>query len=373
VKLIVNLKLKPLVEQIVALQDTLYFANEAANWISQQAFEFKIFKQFDLHKMVYKSVREIFPLSAQMVVRAIAKVADSYKAKTTKRITFKMFGSIAYDDRIISFKENNLVSIWTTRGRINIPYVMGEHQRELFKFRKGEIDLVRRKGIYYLNCVCDVPEDSPLIPDDILGVDFGVVNIATTSDDQTFSGKDVEASRQKYFYHRQLLQRKASKQSQSGNRPRNVRNLLKRLSGREKDFRKHTNHVISKKLVETAKDTNRAIALEELKGIKNGIKKRAKISGWSFYELRNFIEYKAKLKGVPVYFVDPKYTSQTCSKCGHCEKANRKSQSEFVCVQCSHSLNADFNASLNIRSRAIVTLPQKSENIDFQKSVQVQV
>ncbi len=368
-KLIVNIKLKPLEMQSDALLDTLRETNKACNWISQKAFENKIYGQFYLHKIVYKSAREIFSLSAQIVVRAIAKVADSYKIQKERQTTFKPVGSIAYDDRIISFKKDDFVSIWTTKGRLSIPFVMGEHQRMLFQYRKGEVDLIYRKGNFYLNCVCDVPEESPIIPVDVLGVDFGIVNIAVTSDGQPFSGQDVEAVRLKNFDQRQLLQHKSSKQTQSGKRPRHIHELLKRLAGREKNFRKHENHVISKNLVNCAKDTNRGIAIENLKGIKSRIgnrfrkSQRAKISGWSFFQLREFITYKAKLNGVDIITVDPKYTSQTCNKCKHCEKANRKSQAEFECVQCLHKDLADFNAAKNIRDIGLVNIRQSSESI----------
>ncbi len=366
-KLIVNLKLQTLESQHSALLETLKEANKACNWISQKAFQEKIFKQFDLHKECYYSVKESFNLSAQMIVRAIAKTVDAYKIDKKAQRKFKELGSIAYDDRIITFKANNQVSIWTIGGRLNIPFVCGEHQQKLLQFRKGEVDLIYRKGNFYLNAVCDVPEESPLIPDDIIGVDFGVVSIAVTSDNETFSGKEVERVRQKYFYQKQTLQNKASKQSQSGKRPRNIHKLLKRVSGREQNFRKLTNHEISKKLVLNAKDTNRAIAIEDISNIKKGLKtrfpkqNRAKISGWSFYQLRNFVEYKSKLNGTPIIFVNPAYTSQTCSNCGHCEKANRKSQSEFVCIQCDFHINSDFNASKNIRSRASIDTLQSSE------------
>lgn len=366
-KLIVNLKLETLESQHNALLETLKEANKACDWISQKAFQAQIFKQFDLHKECYYTVKESFNLSAQMIVRSIAKVVDAYKIDRRVQRKFKPLGSIAYDDRIISFKVNNQVSIWTVEGRLNIPFVCGEHQQKLLQYRKGEVDLIYRKGNFYLNAVCEVPEESPLIPDDIIGVDFGIINIATTSDNQTFSGAKVEQVRQNYCYQRQLLQHKASKQSQNKKRPRSIHNLLKRVSGREKDFRKLTNHEISKKLVLNAKDTNRAIAIEDISNIKKGLKQRfrkqtrAKISGWSFYDLRTKLEYKSKLHGVPVIAVNPAYTSQICSKCGHCEKANRKNQAEFVCVQCNHTENADFNASKNIRSRAFLNTLQSSE------------
>ena len=356
-----------------ALLETLKEANKACNWISEQAFENKTFSQFHLHKIVYKSAREQFNLSSQVVIRCIAKVSDSYKIQNKKQTTFKSLGSIAYDDRIISFKQSDIVSIWTVKGRLNIPFVMGDYQRNLFEHRKGEVDLIYRKGQFFLNCVCDVPEDSPLIPNDVLGVDFGVVNIATTSDGEPFSGNDIEAVRLKYSNQRQLLQHKATKQSQSGKRPRSIHKLLKRVGGREKNFRRQTNHIISKKLVETAKGTNRAIAVENLKGIRTRIGKRfrksqrAKISGWSFYQLREFVTYKAKLNGVQIIAVDPKYTSQTCNNCGHCEKANRKSQSEFECVQCFHKDLADINAAKNIRGIGLVNIRQESESVNLSK------
>ena len=374
-KLVVNLKLKTLDSQRDALLETMKEANEACNWISTEAFENKVFKQFNLHKITYHPVRQNFNLSSQVIVRAIAKVADAYKIDQKTERKFRELGAITYDNRIIRFKKNNIVSIWTVKGRIDIPFECGEHQQKLLPFLKGEVDLIYRKGQFFLNAVCDVPENSPIIPIDILGVDFGIANIATDSTGESFSGLCIESVRLKYANQRQLLQYKASKQSKSGKRPRNIHKLVRRISGREKYFRKITNHVISKKLVEKAKALNSGIALEDLKHIRKRIEKtvkreqRAKISGWSFFELRSFIEYKAKLQGVPVCFVDPKYTSQTCSNCGHCEKANRKNQAEFVCVQCKHNENADFNASKNIRSRAFVDTLQSSENIGLQNSI----
>ncbi|MDQ3179884.1 MAG: hypothetical protein M3Q33_05125, partial [Acidobacteriota bacterium] len=120
-KLIINIKLKPLESQHSALLATMKEANKACDWISKEAFENKIFKQFNLHKLTYHATRDLFNLSAQMLVRAIAKVADNYKIQTEKQTTFKPLGAIAYDDRIISFKKSDIVSFWTVEGRLNIP------------------------------------------------------------------------------------------------------------------------------------------------------------------------------------------------------------------------------------------------------------
>ena len=368
-KLVVNLKLKALPIQHDALLATMKQTNKACNWISEQAFQSKTYSQFYLHKIVYKSARELFNLSAQIVVRAIAKVSDSYKLQTKTRTTFKQTGSIAYDDRILTFKQNDIVSLWTVEGRMNVNFVCGEHQRKLLPFRKGEVDLIYRKGEFYLNAVCDVEEPEKLGFSDILGVDFGIENIITDSNGESVSGASVEQVRQKYFNLRQTLQQKASAQSRDGKRPRSIRRLNKRISKKERNFRRHTNHCISKQLVEKVKTQNNALALENLKGIRQRVEKRfrktqrAKVSGWSFFELRSFVEYKSRLNGVTVFYVDPRNSSRECSQCGYTDKDNRKSQSEFVCLNCSHSQNADFNAARNISGRAKCKLAQESERV----------
>ena len=84
---------------------------------------------------------------------------------------------------------------------------------------------------------------------------------------------------------------------------------------------------------------------------------RESLGKWAFYELASFLQYKAKLAGVPVFFVDPAYTSQRCSVCGYTNKENRKTQAEFVCLACGHSENADVNAAKNIAFRAAVNQP----------------
>jgi IS605 OrfB family transposase len=229
---------------------------------------------------------------------------------------------------------------------------MGEHQRKLFEFRKGEVDLMYRKGEFYLNAVCDVPEEKEFEPKDILGVDFGIVELVSDSDGEQFSGKQIEKVRQTFAHRRRNLQRKQTK---------SAKRKLKQLSGKQNRFQKNENHIISKRLVEKAKHTQRAISLEDLKEIRSRIRvrkaQRHRLNNWSFFDLRAKIEYKAKLSGVKVIAVSPKNTSRECSQCHFVSKSNRKSQSEFVCQQCGFADNADSNASRNIRERATVKLP----------------
>src|SRR5262249_3936827 len=155
-----------------------------------------------------------------------------------------------------------------------------------------------------------------------------------------YTGDVVERVRRRRHRSRRSYQRTGTKSA----KPR-----LKRLARREANYRRNENHRIAKELVRLAKDTGRGIGLEDLKHIRERTtvraKDRAKHSGWAFAQLQCFVCYKAKLAGVPVVFVDARNTSRTCSACGHCEKANRKSQAEFACVHCGFSDQADRNAT----------------------------
>src|SRR5439155_18037838 len=146
-------------------------------------------------------------------------------------------------------------------------------------------------------------------------------------------------------------------------RTRAATRKLHKLSGKQARFQRNTNHIISKRLVQKAKDTERGIALENLTGIRPRTTvshpQRSKHANWAFYQLRSFIQYKAAVAGVAIALVDPRNTSRQCSECGYIDKANRQSQSLFLCGQCQYSALADYNAALNLRlrARAAVILP----------------
>ena len=341
-KLALQIKFLPNDKQAKSLIETLKECNKVCNNISNIAWQNKVFNQFKLHHLVYHPIKSTFNLSAQALVRCISKVADAYKKDRKTKRTFKSLGAIAYDTRILSYNiEKQIISIWSVDGRLKIPFVC--HNPKYLPYIKGEADLVAKKGKFYLFQTVEVPEDDVKNVEEFIGVDFGIINLATTSDGNTFSGKQVDDARLKINIIKRALQKRKTK---------SAKRHLKKLSGRERKFKKDINHVISKQIVRLAEDTNRGIALENLKGFKVSVRKaqREQFGKWSFNELGNFIDYKARLKGIPIFFVDPKNTSRTCSRCGCVSKSNRKTQSKFVCVQCGFSLNADLNASKNIAS-----------------------
>ena len=359
-KLTAQAKLLPTDEQALALRDTLRIANEACNFVSGWAWENEVFGQWSLHRACYREVRERFGLSAQVTVRVIAKVADAYKLDRETRRTFKPTGSIAYDERILRWKlAQGVVSIWTVTGRQTIPFVCGDRQRGLLTTQQGETDLAFRDGCFYLFATCNVEAPEPEDTEDFLGVDLGIVNLATDSDGTRYSGGHVNGLRHRHRRLRKRLQQKRTK---------SARRLLKRRKRKEARFARDVNHCLSKRIVATAQDTRRGIALENLKHIRQRVTarkpQRATLHSWSFAQLGTFIQYKAERAAVPVVFVDPRNTSRTCPDCGHIAKANRKSQSVFSCVSCGFSSGlADHIAAVNIRNvarRGLVNGPHVS-------------
>ncbi len=349
-KLVVQTQLLPDSKLAAKLRTVVERFNAAANYVAGIAFEHRTANVYALRKLCYAEVRSRFGLSSQMAQLAIKAARDAYCRDRSIRPVFRKHAAVAYDQRIMSFKGIDRVSLLTLEGRVTIPFVLGKYQREGMMLRKGQSDLVRRKdGKWFLIVTVDVPEAAPIPVTDFIGVDLGIANIATDSDGERHSGKAIDEVRRKHNLQRKRLQRRGTK---------GARKKLKRVSRKESRFRRHENHRISKQIVEAARRTGRGIAVEDLKGIRERVTARGgdardRLSGWSFHQFSTFLAYKAQRAGVPVVQVDPRYTSQTCPECGHRERANRRSQSEFRCKACGHEQHADIVGARNIRNAAL--------------------
>lgn len=337
-KLTAQVKLLPTQEQKELLFDTLKEANAACDFISERAWSEKCFSRFKLHKRVYYTTKESFNLSSQMIIHCISKVADAYKLDKKKQRYFRKYGSISYDYHLLSYKEDR-VSIWTTGKRQKIPFVTGEHHAKLLKYRQGEANLAYINGKFYLFQACEIPEENEHEFENVLGVDLGITNIATDSTGEIHSGKSVNEYREKRRKATASLQSKGTK---------GAKKVLKKQSGKEKTTVKIINHTIAKHIVQKAKSEGMCISLENLKGIRERTNKRLRKSQrglhnrWSFFQLKQFVLYKAKLAGVPVFEINPAYTSKTCNKCKHIGK---RSGEKFRCTACGYSGHADVNAA----------------------------
>ncbi|WP_415950139.1 RNA-guided endonuclease InsQ/TnpB family protein [Streptomyces sp. KLOTTS4A1] len=370
-KLVVQVKLLPTPVQAAALEATLRACNEAATWASAIAFTKGVKRNFTLREHTYGEVRTRWGLGAQAAQHVIKKTCDAYatlkanlkagnlgkptsqryRRAVGKPIAFRPEGAQPYDDRMLSWQyAQRRISIWTVAGRVKDVAFTGspEQLATLALHRRGESDLVCRDGMWFLLATCEVPEAEPnTSPDGFLGIDLGIVNIATTSDGEIMAGRQLNRIRVRERTLRTKLQTK--------NTPSAKRRSKKR---RRKEARraKDINHKIAKHVVAEAERTGRGIALEDLTGIRERVRlrkpQRATLHSWSFHQLGQFIAYKARKAGVPVVYVDPAYTSRTCAECGHIDKANRVSQARFACRSCGFVDHADRNSSCNIRARA---------------------
>ncbi len=250
-----QVQLLPSPAQQAGLGQTLALANQAANLVSAIAWDRRVFRTYDLHRIAYGRVRAL-GLFAQPSVRVIKKVADAYALDHRTQRRFRSDAAQPYDDRCLSWQpDQGTVSIWTVAGRLKgVPFVAGDHQRKLLAHRKGESDLLCRDGKWYLYATCEVPEPSQTSPAGFVGVDLGIVNIATTSDGDRHAGKHLNRVRHRNQRLRGKLQKKGTK---------SAKRLLKRRRRKEARFAADTNHVISKRIVAEAKRTGRGVALED--------------------------------------------------------------------------------------------------------------
>jgi putative transposase len=348
------LKLAPSPEQAEALLATMRACNAAASRVAEVAFEYKTANKIRLQPAVYRELRDTFGLSSQMAVRAISKACEAYKRDKKIQPKFRELGAVAYDQRILSWKGRDRVSILTLTGRIIVPVVyQGRWLDTTGTTLRGAANLIFRDGKFYLAVIIDVPDPPQgTEPAEWLGVDLGIVNIATDSDGTTYSGKTVRAVR---YRHRQLRARLQAKGTKSAKR------LLAKRRRKETRFARDVNHVISKHIIGDAQGTGRGIKLEDLSGIRDRTTvnraRRADHASWSFFQLRAFIVYKGAIAGVPVVLVDPRNTSRECPGCGHIDKANRPSRDRFACKRCGLAGPADIIAARNISGRAAVMQP----------------
>jgi putative transposase len=341
--------------------------NQAASYCATVAWDQGVTNKNKLHHLVYAQSRITYGLGSQLACCARDKAAEAVRAvrtapqrrdPDTEQIipktcpTFRDDSSIRYDVRTYRLMRLDQVSLYTMTGRVIGQLELGDFQRRTLYDRSWKIggaELIRRGPIWYLHITQTKVDPAPDEPTGYLGVDLGLVNLATDSDGETYTGEHLERVRRRYAGRRRALQPLKTKSS---------KRHLKRLAGKQRRFQKDTNHHISKRLVATAKRAGRGIALEDLTGIQARVKvrgagQRARHSNWAFNQLRQFVSYKAQRAGVRVVAVDPRYTSQRCSACGHTERANRRSQAHFCCIVCQFASPADYNAAINIEWAAV--------------------
>jgi len=296
---------------------------DACNHISRVAWDTGTFNRVRLQTLVYQDVRATYGLMAQHTCQAVSIVAQTYRAdKDTKR-AFKPTMAVTLDTPRLYRITGNHVAITTLDGRSAVKLNIGGIQRAWLKGATAlkEADLVcDRKGRWRLMVSAVYADPPPMDTNGVIGVDLGRTDIAMTSDGDTFSGQQVTTVRDRYSRTRRMIQRHVSKGTRSSRR--RGRQTLAWLSGREHRFQAQVNHTISRRIVTWAVESERAIALEDLTGMRERTTRQARTkterrrsNSWAFHQLRLFLAYKCVGEGVPLVRVNPAYTSQICHCC----------------------------------------------------------
>lgn len=382
----IRIQLKTTAEQSQLLLQTMQEYTDCYNDVCKRADAEKMSNGLELHKLTYAEHRANTHLPSQLICAARVKATESIKSvialrkkqvqlhqkrlkhaekmgKNVKPLKLaktpqSTLCAIRYDARSFRFdRKTRVVSLLHvqqeghTRNRALIPVQIPAYYEQYVTpdWHQESADLLYRKGSFWLYIVvsCAVPSVEPT--GNVIGIDLGINRLAVTSHPLYFGGTHVKETNNRYFRLRRKLQGKGTT---------SAKRHLKKLSGRLKRFQHDANHVIAKRIVATCQPGD-ALVMENLTDIRDRTRERRTqrraMSHWSFAQLQRFLAYKAAFKGISVHFIDARYTSQKCSRCGHIEKRNRTNQSEFSCRKCGYRNNADENASYNLRDNYLAS------------------
>lgn len=357
-----KIKIIPTVEQIKYLKNTFNQILLANNEISNFVFLNKEFNRNNINKALYYDLRKKYNLKSQMAQSCMKTVIAKYKSVKSNGHSFNLinFKNPEYDlvwNRDYSLNLNKQIfSVNSIDGRLKIPFEI--KSKEIYfdgTWSFGTAKLVYKFNKFFLHIPVskEYSEFDYTKCNQIVGVDLGINFLASTfdSNDKTifFNGKHIKNKRAQFSKTRKELQQVKTPSS---------RKRLKAIGSRENRWVTDINHQVTKALVEKY-GSNTLFVLEDLTGIRNSTEKVRKNNryisvSWAFYQFREMLEYKANLIGSKVIFVDPKYTSQTCPKCGHVERTNRNKKAHtFKCKTCGYTSNDDRIGAMNLQRKGI--------------------
>jgi putative transposase len=341
------------------LHQTIQQFNTAANHTVENGRDEAgdlVLNKSTIHDEVYHDLRDETDLPANLVVRAYSKAVEAMKStvaawKKGNSRPLPTFDqpSAVYDKRTLTIKDD-YCTLSTIDGRVKADFVFGDYQRDYledddYEKRMGTLHYRPDEDAFYLHVVVQKEVD-PCDGDRVIGVDLNLKNVAVTSTGQFFDGGKLLWGQNHYFRVRRSLQDKGT---------RSARQALRRLSGRENRFVLNRLHNISRGIVEEALRHDCAyIAVEDLTHIRDRMdayddRLKRQMHNWAFRELQEQIEYKAAEHGIQVDSVNPAFSSQTCSQCGHQSSTNRDSETGwFACTSCGYEVDGDYNAAKNV-------------------------
>ncbi|WP_257629012.1 RNA-guided endonuclease InsQ/TnpB family protein [Haloplanus salinarum] len=355
-------------EQQDFLDATISEWKDACNISSRIGWEHGETRKTYLQDLAYDTVLEETRLGSQHAilathqaaaaldgVEAIKDLDEHYK---TSRPEFTS-NTVKYDTRTMTLFDDGSVSLSTVDGRIrcdlNLPDEDDGYQHEYLADDEWEVTestLSKRDGDYYLHLGFrkDKPEKQVEQQGDdedrtVLGVDLGIVNIATTSTAYFASGRELRHQHREFERIRGNLQQTGT---QSAHR------TIQQMSGRESRYLRGHLHQVANQILEEARFHDcEYLAFENLKHIRERAPPVKEFHQWAHRKLVDFVKYKAEADGISVEFVDPENTSRRCPDCGHTSDGNRVRQTEFECESCGATQNADYVGEKNVGWRYV--------------------
>ena len=346
----ISVKLSPPKGFLAFMEKCNLIANLYIDW----CFENKTYNKAKAHASLYEQLRLDYPEIPSGLIQTIRDVSlesvkrDKLKIKPVKN----SHSAIRYDKRTMALRGNLLTFSWTgdrIKQIISIPKYFKKYVG--WSFQGGTICY---DGKNFSANLCFETGTPPVkqVEDNnkIVGIDRGLYNIVTLSDGMKYNAKLVRRKKRQYLHVERQLQAKGTPSS---------RKKLKKRSGKEKRFSSNINHIISKQLVNLPYDI---FVLEDLTGIRKkrkGKKLNGWISNWTFYQLEQYLIYKAEALGKQVVKVNASYTSQRCNNCRIIEKSNRN-KSKYICSKCGYVEHADINAAKNIKTNYLLSITERS-------------
>ena len=351
----IRVRLRPTVEQASALSETARLFTLVFNAVATHGWQHGEKNGVTLHHATYRPLKTEYPtLVSDLHIQARVKATEAVKSALALQKKGRKVGcpqSLACPPRynVHTVKvdwQASIATLSTTSGRQRIPFDVFTYTARYVGGAVATADLICRERVWWLHIVVTVaaPEIAPT--DDVVGVDLGLAQPAVTSNGRFLGKKAWRNLEARHFKQRRALQAKGTK---------SAKRRLKMTRRAQFRFRRDCDHVLSKRIVQ-ATPPGGTIALENLTNIRKRVTVRhgqqaRRVHGWSFDQIRSFIEYKAEERGVTVSGVDPRNTSKMCSSCGHIARNNRRSRGWFKCRACGFQLHADLNAARNIAAK----------------------
>ena len=347
------------------LCDTMKVYSDACNYVSEYIYKTHNLSRYSVQEDTYYQVREIYGLRSQMAISCVRTVIAKYKTilenqKEWMKPTFRLPQLDLVWNRDYSLNtKNNIFSVNTLSGRIKVSfYKNGFEQYFADDCKFGTAKLVNKHGMFFLHIpvTYEISMLNKSEVSNVVGVDRGIRFLAATYDNKGksvfYDGNIIKQKRAHYKALRKQLQQVGTPSS---------RRRIKAIGQRENRWMQDVNHQVSKALVETNPDGTMFV-IEDLTGIRSAtervkVKNRYIFVSWSYYDLEQKLFYKALKHHQLVKKVNPAYTSQTCPKCGHTEKANRNKKIHFFCCKnCGYKSNDDRIGAMNLHRMGIELL-----------------